>query len=444
MRRSILGPSDPFAWLIGIEDTFIGSPIRHSGYPLDEYELTQHYRFWREDLDRAASLGISGMRYGIPWYRVNPAPGRFEWAWVDEVLEHAVGRRGLTVVADLVHYGVPDWVPGSFADPSYPSAVADYARAFGERYRDLVDHYTPLNEPTITAQFCGQRGLWPPYLQGEKGWLAVVLGVVEGMRASITALRAANPAAVIAHVEAAKVVSTEDPELARVAAQVEARNYLPTDLLLGRVGADHPLVDWITEHGGSPDRVARLAAAPPAIDIIGVNYYPEISCRELVQHGPAAAEVAVDGWTEGLTAALRGFAGRYGRPVFVSETSTDGNDERRVQWLRDSVTAVRKLRGAGCPVIGYTWWPLFDFVDWSHSIGEERLEDFLVRSPRDGGGYELVRPLQPSDGVGRDDMTPFLRRMGLWSLSVAPTGDLNRVESPAVPAYRIAATSVTE
>jgi beta-glucosidase len=436
VRPRILGPGDPFAWCVGIEDTAIGQPIRHSGHALDEYELTQHYRFWREDIDRAASLGVSGMRYGIPWYRVNPAPGHFEWGWVDAVLDHAVGRRGLAIIADLVHYGVPGWVDGSFADPAYPTAVAEFARAFAERYRGAVAHYTPLNEPTITAQFCGQRGLWAPYLRGEEGWLAVVIGVVEGIRATIAAIREADPDARIVHVEAAKVVRTDDPELRLAAAQVEERNYLPTDLLLGRVGPEHPLAGWIEAHGGSAERLERLAGPPPAIDVIGVNYYPEISVRELVHHGGMAAEVAIDGWAEGLAAALRGFLDRYRLPVFVSETSTDGDDERRIAWLTDSVRAVRSLRDEGLPVVGYTWWPLFDFVDWSHSIGAERLEDFLVRARGDSGEWELVRPLQPSDNGSRDDLTPFLRRMGLWSLAVAPDRTLRRDESAAVEAYR--------
>ena len=41
---ALLSP-DPLVWAVGIEDTFIGQLIRHCGHALDEYELTQHYRF---------------------------------------------------------------------------------------------------------------------------------------------------------------------------------------------------------------------------------------------------------------------------------------------------------------------------------------------------------------------------------------------------------------
>jgi len=42
-----------FRFAVGIEDTFV--PHGFPGHrALDEYELTQHYRFWSEDLGLAA------------------------------------------------------------------------------------------------------------------------------------------------------------------------------------------------------------------------------------------------------------------------------------------------------------------------------------------------------------------------------------------------------
>jgi beta-glucosidase/6-phospho-beta-glucosidase/beta-galactosidase len=425
--------ADGFSWCVGIEDTFIGQPIRHSGYALDEYELTQHYRFWRDDLDRAASLGVQGIRYGIPWYRVHPAPGRFEWGWVDDVIEYAVHAKGLMVIADLVHYGVPSWIEGGFADEAYPAAVADYASTFARRYRSLVQHYTPLNEPIITAQFCGRRGLWPPYLVGDEGWVRVVLGVVAGIQSSIAAIRRADDQAVIVHVEAARQVDGSDDLVAQV--QREALlAFLPTDLVLGSVDRDHPLTKWLLASGATMNELDALRSQRARIDVLGINYYPDFSRRELVRHDGTVAEVAVDGGPAGLKASLTVFHDRYGLPLFVSETSTDGDDARRIAWLRASVTAVGDLRAAGVPVRGYTWWPLFDFVDWSHSIGDRRMEDFLVRRTGLNGVSAFVEPFQPT-GTPGSDPTPFLRRMGLWRLE--RHGDhLRRIETPAAEELR--------
>src|SRR5437868_1008979 len=85
------GGGAPFIWAAGIEDTFVAAPHPATGRILDEYALTEHYDRWEEDLKLLAHLGVSAARYGIPWYRVNPSPGQFDWSWTDRVLERLVG-----------------------------------------------------------------------------------------------------------------------------------------------------------------------------------------------------------------------------------------------------------------------------------------------------------------------------------------------------------------
>src|SRR5215208_3938281 len=132
----------PFLWATGIEDTFI--PHTRPGLrALDEYELTQHYRLWKTDLDLVAETGVKYLRWGIPWYRVQPAPDRWDWSWVDEVLAYMVDVKGLTPILDLVHYGTPLWMENSFLNSRYPEHVAAYSAAVVERYESLVTYYTP-------------------------------------------------------------------------------------------------------------------------------------------------------------------------------------------------------------------------------------------------------------------------------------------------------------
>src|SRR5688572_31991127 len=41
--------------------------------------------------------------------------------------------------------------------------------------------YTPLNEPIINALMCGMRGLWAPYLKGDKGYIRVMMQLARGI-----------------------------------------------------------------------------------------------------------------------------------------------------------------------------------------------------------------------------------------------------------------------
>jgi beta-glucosidase/6-phospho-beta-glucosidase/beta-galactosidase len=440
------GSGGSFAWIAGIEDTSVVPPARFDMAPLDEHDLTEHTTRWREDLEAVRDLGVTALRYGVRWPLVHLAPGVFDWAELDERLAHATSL-GLTVIADLVHYGTPTWLDDSFADPRYVDAIAEFSAAFATRYRGVVDHVTPLNEPLTTASFAGLRGVWPPALTGWDGWATVTVALAEGITASVEAIRAANPEAVIVHVEAGTLMSTQDPSLEAHAALLTDLGWLATDLVLGLVDEAHPMCPWLVQHGIAPERLRRLRHEPARIDLLGVNYYPDLTPRVLEpaegagagsESGSGAdgdvAQVAVNRWTDGLQTVLRGFSARYGLPIVVTETSIEGSDQVRSDWVLDSARAVQDLVADGVDVRGYTWWPVFDFVDWSYASGGRNVEEF--------GVDESVVQERQAAAAGSGAKTPFLRRMGLIRLEEQPDGSLARVPTPAAEGFR-AVTAAT-
>lgn len=415
-----------FSWIGGIEDTCV-YPAAGSGMnPLDEYELTEHTLHWKEDLTTVRDLGGTSIRYGVNWPLVHIAPGEFDWAILDERLAYATSELGLTVIADLVHYGTPTWLTNSFADPDYPDAIADFAGAFAARYRGIVDHITPLNEPLTTASFCGLRGVWPPALTGWNGWTTVVLAIVTGISRTIAAVRAANPDAVIVHVEAASLYQTDARELEDHANQLEALGMLPTDLLLGRVDSSHELFDWLVENGAHPAKLAALRLDVPEIDLLGVNYYPDLSPRTLTHVDGVVSQIATNLGGVGLATTLRRFAERYEIPLLITETSIEGDDAVRTQWLDESFHCVRELLATGVDLRGYTWWPMMDFVDWSYASEGRNIEEFAVDH-----AIVAARSTSSAERDGGTRKTPFLRRMGLIRLEELEDGSLMRVPTAA-------------
>src|SRR5690606_3612184 len=89
-----------FCWATGFEDTFIPQ-VRPGMRRLEEYELTQHYEQWRSDFDLLEDAGVRAVRWGIPWYRVQPAPDEWDWGWVDDALEYLVQEKGIIPIIDL-------------------------------------------------------------------------------------------------------------------------------------------------------------------------------------------------------------------------------------------------------------------------------------------------------------------------------------------------------
>jgi beta-glucosidase len=387
MKHIQLGstPTD-FIWASGIEDSFI--PQTRPGHrALDEYQLLGHYKHWREDLALARDLGVQALRWGIPWYRVEPIPGEFDWRWIDQVLPYMVEDLGITPIIDLMHYGCPFWMRREFANEDYPRAVATYAAAFAERYKGLVKWYTPLNEPIVNGLLCGMNGMWPPYFKGEKGYVRITLQLVKGIQRTVRAIKEVDPDSTMVHVEAAGIYRCGHPDLDAYAEECRLRNFVVYDLITGRVTPDHPLYKWLLASNARWRDLESIAANAVPIDVMGLNFYPQWSTQELYideQGRTARREIEHDG--SGFGEMVRDYYLRYGVPVIITETSARDSEEARSGWLHSSLAMIKQLRSKGVPVLGYTWFPLFTMVDWRYRWERGPLEKYLL----DLGVYQIA------------------------------------------------------
>ena len=388
------GASDPykqraedFIWAAGIEDTFV--PQTRPGHrALDEYELMGHYDNWREDLDLCRDLGLQALRWGVPWYKVEPEPGKFDWHWIDEVLHYMVDELKINPIIDLMHYGCPFWLKRGFADKNYPTLVARFAAAFAERYGHFVKWYTPLNEPIITALMCGMRALWPPYLRGERGYIQIMMQIAKGITQTVKALKQINPDFVMVHVEATGLTRTIREDLASLAREEQHRGYLCFDLITGAVSPDHLLFSWLVRNGAAPDDLLELQRTQISLDIVGLNFYPQWSTKQIYldKRGRIAfRETEPEG--NGFAELITHYHERYKAPIMITETSAVGSEELRLAWLKSSVSSIKTLRQGGIPVIGYTWFPLFTMIDWRYRFSNAPLGDFYLEL----GLYSLNR-----------------------------------------------------
>jgi len=402
------GPVDgsSFWWAVGIEDTFVTAPYPRTGRTFDAYALTGHDTRWASDIDLIAGLGVSVARYGIPWPLINPRPGHWDWAWTDQAVDRLL-ERGITPIVDLVHYGTPLWLDDSFLNPDYPRWVADYAARAAERFRGRIHLWTPLNEPRMTAWHCGRTGMWPPYGRSWRGFVAVLMALVRGIIGTVKAVAAVDGSNVCVHVDAANRWLPPDPaddgELAALTRFRADLSYLPLDLLTGFVGEQHPLRTWLTAQGADAADLDSFRRDPVHLDVVGVNAYPMLSQKQFTRTPAGRTRIRFPyGTAETVEAVAAGYWQRYQRPLLIGETAARGRVSRRLAWLTESVAGVRRARAAGIPLVGYTWWPVYDLVSWTYRQGRRPLENYLVP-------------------------------MGLWQLDAKT---LDRHPTPLVDAYR--------
>ena len=370
--------ANEFLWAGGIEDTFV--PQTRPGHrSLDEYELMGHYEHWKEDIALTKDVGMNSLRWGIPWYKVEPEKGRFDWSWTDQVIAYMVEELQILPIIDLMHYGCPFWLNKEFANKDYPKYVADYAAEFADRYKNLIKWYTPLNEPIINSLMCGMQGLWPPYAKGDKGYIKIMLQLARGIVRTVKRIKEIDPASVMVYVEATGLNRTASENLKALATEEEMRGYLCYDLISGRLNHNHELFSWLIRNGANPDALHELEHSRAPLDVIGLNFYPQWSTKQLYidKRGRLAfRETEPEG--DGFAELIQKYYDRYGARIMITETSAVGSEEIRERWLESSIRVIKQMRGEGVPVIGYTWFPLFTMIDWRYRFSGGPLEDFYL------------------------------------------------------------------
>jgi beta-glucosidase/6-phospho-beta-glucosidase/beta-galactosidase len=347
-----------------------------------------------------AELGVRAARYGVPWHRIQPTPGRWDWSPADEPLERLL-ELGIEPQVDLIHYGLPGWLDQAYLHPDYPQRAAEYAARLAERFKRRIRWYTPLNEPRITAWYCGRLGWWPPYRRSWRGFVAVTLAVAAGVQATVAALRAVDPEIVAYHVDATDLFETDDPALEDEALLRRRIVFLALDLIAGRVDEAHPLRPWLRAQGASDAVLDGFLARATPPEVIGLNLYPLFTRKRLLRDAGGRLRIRMPYTEAGLIEGVaRAYWRHYGAPMMISEVATSGSVQKRLGWLQRSVAAVRTLRAEGVPVTGYTWWPMFALVTWAWRQGRRPVADHLLQ-------------------------------MGLWDLDA----ELNRIRTPVVDAY---------
>src|SRR5690606_9040363 len=114
------------------------------------------------------------------------------------------------------------------------------------------------------------------------------------------------------------------PDVAEEAAFRTLQRYAAFDLLLGKSVPGQETYEWLAEAGFPRELLARCAEEPVRVDVIGLDYYPETE-HDLDLGEDGSPVVTTAGRPLGLAATALQYHERYGRPLFVAESSASGS-----------------------------------------------------------------------------------------------------------------------
>lgn len=355
--RGVLEPDEGFVIATGIE---CSAPTIAGGIRQDELRKTGHWDRVEEDLALVAAFGIRHVRYGIPFHVVAADPDRLDWAWTDRAMA-ALQANDLVPIADLLHFGLPDDLTG-FGDPRLPARFEAFAAAFADRY-PWVRHYTPVNEPLISARFSAQLGWWNERRTDDRSFVAAIDGASACAVLGMARIRERRPDAVFVQSDTCESFLAGGPAVEEQSAFLNELRFVAWDLSYGREPGPR-VVAWLAEHGLGPDRLAWFRANGSADRcIVGHDFYAGNEWL-IAEDGT----IAVRDDPGGYVAQAREYHAHFGLPFLLSETNQAGPEAP--EWLDRIWADALALRTEGLPLRGVCWYGFVDHVDWDTALRE--------------------------------------------------------------------------
>jgi beta-glucosidase/6-phospho-beta-glucosidase/beta-galactosidase len=329
----------------------------------DQLAETEHYRYWRKDLELTRSLGLKYLRYGFPIHLTFLGEAKYDWSFSDAVCQGMI-ELGIIPIIDLVHFGLPDWLE-NFQNPTAPELLADYAGAFAERY-PWIRFYTPVNEIYVTAKMSTLEGAWNEQIKTEGAYVTATKHLAKASQLMMTAVLKARPDAVFINSESSEFYQPccPDKDIQRIAWFENQRRFLATDLLYSHE-VEPDVRSYLRDNGLTDEEYSWFMNNTPAQrSVLGVDYY-EWNEKLINSDGRPERLGELFGWY----VVTQQYYDRYRLPLMHTETNTPDSAEAP-NWLLRQWHNVQLIRKGGVPVIGFTWYSLQDQVDWNIGLSE--------------------------------------------------------------------------
>ena len=414
---------------------------------------------FERDLDTARGdvRGMSAMRFGVDWARVEPREGEFDEGALDAyaAMCRACRARGMRPVVTLHHFVEPRWLSraGSFANPASVHRFSSFAEQCAARLGEFEPVFVTFNEPFLYAMLGYGVGVRPPFVSAIGTCLDVMCNVIRAHDAAYAALAAHGPVTIAKNlmpVKPSKPLSPVEVALAYYLHGLLNESYLvwvKTRRLSVRFGL-----------------AARTVHTKHTVDVLGVNHYTTCAVRwdglapTIDMCGPRDARVApvcATGWSldaRALAATLAMVDAVLGAsvPLLITELGAsqvegDPRGVHRASYVRDCYAELERYAANTGNLVGVLAWTMVDNFEWEMGTAARFGHYTIDRAPtellapfRSFVKKSLRRYSRERGGAGVD-LVPLDRRLERRADHLLDVGPL-AVDAPAlVVAHGLAA-----
>jgi len=364
------GPAPTSTWG-ALQRTGEAPPSRGNGFD-DAFE---------DEFAALAELGLTHVRLGLDWSRLEPRRGLHDDREVErlhEILGAARGA-GLSVWACLHHFDLPGWFvddEGGFLDAQgrgsiWPRHVDWIAETFGTQ----VSGWMPTNQPLATAARNWRTGGLSAGLTDLDRFTEALESLLLAGHEAWRLLRSGDqPVCTLFDLAPVQPTAPSGDVRERGAAADAAA---VVDRLIWRTGI-RLIRDGILSIPGRAER--EIPEAAESFDLVGFTYAGGLGVHADRSTSPWPDGRWVDAlgaatWPEGLGVTIRRLHDELpGRELVVgacglaTQSAMGGPDPdaRRASYLDDCLAQVADARSDGIDVVGFFVWSAVDGDEWTH------------------------------------------------------------------------------
>jgi beta-glucosidase len=360
-------------FLTGIEgsDPWVGGKRRNQ--LLEAHNFLQH---WETRLQNIKDLGITWLRFGPPYSQTHLGREDYDFSLCEKVINRTE-ELGITLVIDLLHFGLPEWLhehkPDEpfFQNQDFPKEFAEYVGVFARRFPQ-IKYFTLVNEPFITANFSAKLGIWnetrPSSWDKDDHFVRAIANIA---KAAILAKekiyevwkegkRSGSP--VFVQNESFEVaIASSSSNRRDEALQFNMRRFAGLDLIFGL--ADPQMKKYLLAHGLSDKEYEWFIKHGSLQDtVLGIDHYPTCVHRyrkhTTVDESPRSSSK--------LYRLVKEYWERYHLPML--HTETNAWPSHAVNICKKTYEVINKLRSEGYPVLGMGWYGDEYQVGWHFAL----------------------------------------------------------------------------
>lgn len=365
-----------------IWDTSPSEKIKHGE---NCFIACDHYHRYKEDVALMKQMGLKSYRFSVSWPRVMPEKGKVNdkgLAFYKNLVSE-LRSAGIEPLCTLYHWDLPQWVQdeGGWKNQKIQEWYLEYAAVVVDALSNQVAYWMTFNEPNVFIQLGYVNGSSAPYkhhyLTFRSHHMRNML-MAHGRCVELIRKRAKlEPKIGIAMAASACIPASEKNEDVEAATKLsfegiagEFQNSIYMDpIVFGRATS-------MLRHSLSKKDLAIISQP---IDFIGINVYqpfllpPVKEAYEQENHPKTMMDWYMDG--RSLYWATRMYWERYRLPIMVTENGMANpdtvendavHDQKRIEFLQDYLSNLKRAVNEGIPVLGYQHWSLMDNFEWNN------------------------------------------------------------------------------